>query len=451
MAWMNQNPSDRLSNTRGKGRETMSDVRTVKVALLGLGTVGTGVYKLIKRQSKEMENKIGAKLEIASILVHNMKKIRDGVDQSLLTDNWKEIAENEEISIVIEVMGGIEPARTMILEALNAGKNVVTANKDLVAEYGRELFQAAEKNHRDFMFEAAVAGGIPIIRPLKQCLAGNNITEVVGIVNGTTNYILTKMFEKDMEFEDALERATELGYAEADPTADIEGYDAGRKVAIMASIAFHSRVVFQDVKIEGITKITSKDIQCAKNFGCVIKLLGVARNTPEGIEAAVHPMLIENDHPLAAVRGAFNAVFVHGDAVGDAMFYGKGAGELPTASAIMGDVIDVARNIAYQCNGRISCTCYNELPIRLAGESENKYFLRMNVVDRPGVLAQIAQVFGSNEVSISKVTQKAESRKCAELVIITDVVKESNMAKSMEILKDMPIIKEVNSMIRVYA
>lgn len=428
----------------------MSETKTVKVALLGLGTVGTGVYKLIKRQSKEMEKKIGANLEIASILVHNMKKVRDGVDQSLLTDNWKEILENEEISIVIEVMGGIEPARTMIIEALNAGKNVVTANKDLVAEYGKDLFAAAEKNHRDFMFEAAVAGGIPIIRPLKQCLAGNNISEVVGIVNGTTNYILTKMFEKGMEFEDALEKATELGYAEADPTADIEGYDAGRKVAIMASIAFHSRVVFQDVYMEGITKITARDIECARKFDCVIKLLGVARNTADGIEVAVHPMLISNDHPLAAVRGAFNAVFVHGDAVGDAMFYGKGAGELPTASAVMGDVIDVARNMAYDCNGRISCTCYNELPIRPMGESENKYFLRMKVVDLPGVLAQIAQVFGDHDVSIAKVTQKTESRKSAELVIITDTVKESNMEASMKTLKEMPIIKEVYNVIRVY-
>lgn len=429
----------------------MSDVKTVKVALLGLGTVGTGVYKLINRQSKEMENKIGANLEIAAILVHNMKKVRDGVEQQLLTDRWEDILKNEEISIVIEVMGGIEPARTMIIEALNAGKNVVTANKDLVAEHGKELYAAAEKNQRDFMFEAAVAGGIPIIRPLKQCLAGNHISEVVGIVNGTTNYILTKMFEKDMEFEEALERATELGYAEADPTADIEGFDAGRKVAIMASIAFHSRVVFQDVYMEGITKITSKDIQCAKNFGCVIKLLGVARNTLEGVEAAVYPMLIENDHPLASVRGAFNAVFIHGDAVGDAMFYGKGAGELPTASAIMGDVIDVARNISCGCNGRISCTCYNELPIRPSEESENKYFLRMKVVDKPGVLAKIAQVFGDNEVSIAKVTQETIGRKCAELVIITDTVKEKNMDTALEELKEMPITKEICSVIRVYA
>ena len=264
-----------------------------------------------------------------------------------MTDKWEDIIQNDEIEIVIEVMGGIEPAKTMILEALNAGKNVVTANKDLVAEYGRELLDAAEKNRVDFLFEAAVAGGIPIIRPLKQCLAANEIDEVIGIVNGTTNYILTKMFEEGMDFQEALDQATVLGYAEADPTADIEGLDAGRKVAIMASIAFHSRVTFSDVYTEGITKISARDIAYAKEFGSVIKVLGVAHNTEGGIEVAVHPMILPKEHPLASVRESFNAVFVHGDAVDDVMFYGRGAGEFPTASAVMGDVIDVVRDIQY--------------------------------------------------------------------------------------------------------
>ena len=320
-------------------------MNTIKVAILGLGTVGTGVYKLIQKRADVMERTAGAKLEVKKILVRNMQKKREGVEQELLTDNWKEILEDDEISVVIEVMGGLEPAKTMILEALEAGKNVVSANKDLIAEEGHVLLDTAQKNQVDFLFEAAVAGGIPIIRPLKQCLAANDISEIVGIVNGTTNYILTKMTEEGMDFADALKKAQELGFAEADPTADVEGLDAGRKVAIMASIAFHSRVVFFNVHTEGITKITARDIAYAKEFDSVIKLLGVAHNTENGIEVGVYPMMIRKEHPLASVRDSFNAVFVHGDAVDDAMFYGRGAGEFPTASAVMGDVIDVVRNI----------------------------------------------------------------------------------------------------------
>ena len=311
-------------------------MRTVKAGLLGLGTVGGGVYKLLERQKEEMADKAGANVEIAGILVHNINKKREGVDAALLTDRWEDIIENEEIELVIEVMGGIEPARTLIREALLAGKSVVTANKDLLAVYGEELLAIAEEQKTDLLFEAAVAGGIPIMRPLRQCLAGNEITEVMGIVNGTTNYILTKMFEQGMSFEEALAKATELGYAEADPTADIEGLDAGRKVAIMASSAFHSRVVFDDVHVEGITKITAQDIKYAREFDSVIKLVGIARNTGEGVEACVYPMLLSGEHPLASVRNSFNAVLVHGDAVDDVMFYGRGAGEFPTASAVMG-------------------------------------------------------------------------------------------------------------------
>lgn len=266
----------------------MSKPHKIKIGLLGLGTVGSGVYKLMKKQKRSFAKKAGADVEIVKILVHNMEKKREGVDPSLLTDNWRDIIDNDEIQLVIEVMGGIEPARTMILDALNAGKNVVSANKDLIAEHGKELLDAAEEHGVDFLFEAAVAGGIPIIRPLKQCLAANEIDEVIGIMNGTTNYILTKMFEDNMDFDEALAKATELGYAEADPTADVKGLDAGRKAAILASIAFHSRVVFKDVYTEGITKISSRDIAYAKEFGNVIKLLGVAHNTEDGIEVGVY-------------------------------------------------------------------------------------------------------------------------------------------------------------------
>ena len=424
--------------------------KKIQVALLGAGTVGAGVYKLLHRRAGVMEKTIGSELEIKKILVHNLEKKREGIDSNLLTNNWQEILNDEEIQIVIEVMGGIEPAKTMILEALHAGKHVVTANKDLIAVHGGELLEAAEEKQCDFLFEAAVAGAIPIIRPLKQCLAGNEITEVLGIVNGTTNYILTKMFEENMGFEEALEKATELGYAEADPTADVEGLDAGRKVAIMASIAFHSRVVFDDVYTEGITKITSKDIAYAKEFDSVIKLLGVARNTEQGIEAGVYPMMLNKEHPLASVRDSFNAVFVHGDAVDDAMFYGRGAGELPTASAIMGDVIDVARNLKYGCNGRISCTCYNQIPVKSFDEVKNKFFLRMQVHNKPGVLAQIAQVFGNHKVSIARVVQKNAQSENAELVIVTDKVKEKHLKNALQVLKDMEDIIEISSMIREY-
>ena len=428
----------------------MAECKKIKAALLGLGTVGGGVYKLVQRQKEEMVKKSGANLEITRILVHNMNKQREGVDASLLTDNWKEIVEDPEISIVIEVMGGIEPAKTMILEALCAGKNVVTANKDLVAVHGRELLDAAQENQVDFLFEAAVAGGIPIIRPLKQCLAANEIDEVIGIVNGTTNYILTKMFEDGMDFSEALAKATELGYAEADPTADVEGLDAGRKVAILASIAFHSRVVFDDVYTEGITKISAKDVAYAKEFGSVIKLLGVAHNREDGIEVAVYPMMLPKNHPLASVRDSFNAVFVHGDALDDAMFYGRGAGELPTASAVMGDVIDIIRDIQFSCTGRISCTCYKNTPVKSSEDVKNKFFVRMQVTNKPGVLARIASMFGEHKVSISKVIQKVITDGVAELVIVTEAVKEYHMQDALMHLREMDTTQEISSVIREY-
>jgi homoserine dehydrogenase len=425
-------------------------MRTIKAGLLGLGTVGGGVYKLLERQKEEMLDKAGAKVEIAGILVHNINKKREGVDASLLTDRWEDIIGNKEIELVIEVMGGIEPARTMIREALLAGKSVVTANKDLLAVHGEELLAIAEEQKADLLFEAAVAGGIPIMRPLRQCLSGNEITEVMGIVNGTTNYILTKMFEQGMSFEEALAKATELGYAEADPTADIEGLDAGRKVAIMASSAFHSRVVFDDVHVEGITKITAQDVIYAKEFDSVIKLVGIARNTPEGVEACVYPMLLSGEHPLAPVRNSFNAVLVHGDAVDDVMFYGRGAGEFPTASAVMGDVIDVVRNIVCGCTGRITCTCYRDIPVKKFDDIRNKFFLRMQADNQPGVLASIASVFGAHKVSINKVVQKVVTDGIAELVIVTDAVKEYHMQNALDHLMCMKAVKEIGSVIREY-
>lgn len=428
----------------------MTERKIIKAGLLGLGTVGTGVYKLAKRQKEEIEKKTGVSLQIEGILVHNIEKKREGVDPSLLTDNYRDLTGNEEISVIIEVMGGIEPAKTIILEAMRAGKSVVTANKDLVAVHGAQLYETAAENGVDFLFEAAVAGGIPIIRPLKQCLAGNEISDAVGIVNGTTNYILTRMFEDNMEFQEALDQATELGYAEADPTADIQGLDAGRKIAILASTAFHSRVVFDDVYTEGITKITARDIRYAKEFDSVIKLLGIARQRDGQIEAAVYPMLISKDHPLATVRDSFNAVFAHGDAVDDVMFYGRGAGEFPTASAVMGDVIDVIRNMQYGCTGRIGCTCYRTTPVKNPGDIKNKFFIRMQVVNKPGVLAAIAGELATHKVSISKVVQKVIKSGMAELVIGTEEVKEYHMADALNDLKKLDVVHEISSVIREY-
>lgn len=428
----------------------MSD-RVIKAALLGLGTVGTGVYKVLKNQMGEMEQKIGAKVEIKKILVRNLKKAAAKIQEpELLTNSWQEILQDESIEIVIEVMGGIHPAKEYILEALSAKKHVVTANKDLVASYGGELLDCAAANHCDFLYEAAVAGGIPIIRPLKQCLAGNHLTEVVGIVNGTTNFILTKMGQEGMEFAEALALATRLGYAEADPTADIQGHDAGRKMAIMASIAFNSRVTFADVSTEGITHITAKDIRYAKDLGCVIKLLGLAKNTETGIEVRVQPMLVSENHPLATVNDSFNAVFVHGDAVDDAMFYGRGAGELPTASAIVGDVFDIVRNILFSCTGRISCTCYKDIPVKSIEDMESRFFLRLHVDDRPGVLASIASVLGNNNVSIAQMIQRHRDAELAEIVVVTSSVREGNFNDAMLILENLNVVHKISSVIRVY-
>ena len=403
------------------------NTKKIKVALLGVGTVGTGVYKLIQRRADVMVRTIGAQMEVSKILVHNLNKQREGIDASLLTDNWQEIVNDPEIQIVVEVMGGIEPARTMILEALHAGKHVVTANKDLLAAHGKELLDAAEEKHCDLLFEAAVAGGIPIIRPLKQCLAGNEIDEVIGIVNGTTNYILTKMFEENMSFEEALAKATELGYAEADPTADVEGLDAGRKVAIMASIAFHSRVVFDDVHTEGITKITSDDIAYAKEFDSVIKLLGVAHNTEGGIEVGVYPMLLNKEHPLASVRDSFNAVFVHGNMLGDAMFYGSGAGKLPTASAVVGDIVDAAKHLHVNI-----VTNWNSTPavLKPLDEVTGKFFVRI----KKEAAEKVKKVFGDVEIiSLGQLPQ--------ECAFITDEMTQGAFEEKLAQIGDQVLAK----------
>jgi len=425
--------------------------QVLKAALLGLGTVGTGVYKMFRQQRPEMPSKLGATLEISHILVRNLEKAARKVDDpSVLTQDYQTVLDDPEVAIVIEVMGGIEPASTYIRQALSAGKHVVTANKDLIAEQGRELMQLAGKNGVALLFEAAVAGGIPIIAPLLGSLSANHITEIMGIVNGTTNYILSRMTDEGMDFGQALDEAKELGYAEADPTADVDGLDAGRKMAIMASLAFHAPVTFRDVCTEGITHITSVDIGYASEFGRVIKLVGVAKDTAEGIEVRVHPMLLDKTHPMAAVSGSYNAVFVHGDAVDDVMFYGRGAGEMPTASAIMGDVFEIARLIVHGNRPMTQDLCYRERPIKKADQIVSRYYLRMGVEDKPGVLATLASVLGSNSVSIEQIVQKMRTGEDAEIVVITDLVKEHHLRDALETFRSMAAVKTEPTVIRVY-
>ena len=423
----------------------------INVALLGLGTVGSGVYKVMQRQKAEMPQKINTHLNIRRILVRNIAKYQDKIeDPSILTTEYETILEDAQIDLVIELIGGIEPAYTYIRSALEAGKSVVTANKDLIADRGGELFQIAEENHVELRFEASVAGGIPIISPLKNSLAANEIRKIMGIVNGTTNYILSKMTEEGMDYEDALAEATQLGYAEADPTADVEGYDAGRKIAILATIAFHSRVIFRDVYTEGITKITAKDISYARNLGRVIKLIAMAENTSEGIEVKVHPLLIPQNHPLASVSGSYNAVYVDGDAVEDVMFYGRGAGEMPTASAVMGDVFSIARRIVENSVGSTRDNVYRSIPVKRIENTRSSYYIRMEVEDKPGVLATIASIFGNNSVSIEQVIQKDKIENDAELVIITSSVKERHIKDALLILESSSVVRRVATMLRVY-
>lgn len=428
----------------------MEQVKKIRAALLGAGTVGGGVYKLAELLREDIIQKTEAELVIDKVLIRDKSKKREGIPQEILTDRWEEILNDDGIEIVIELMGGIQPALACIEEALRRGKQVITANKDLLAEYGAELFDAAAEQDCDLHFEASVAGAIPIIRPLRQSLAAARLTEVMGIVNGTTNYILTKMSEEGMDYRDALDLATQLGYAESDPTADVEGYDAGRKLAIMASIAFNSRVTFPQVYTEGITKITAEDIRYAKEFGYVIKLIAMTRLTDEGIEVKVHPMLIPDQHPLASVRDSFNAVFVHGQACDDAMFMGRGAGEMPTASAVMGDVIDCMRNILHGSCGKIGCGCYLNLSVKPIEETVSRFFLRIQVADKPGALANIAGILGNNDVSIEQVVQKKSHNGVAELVIITDSVRERHFNDAIRILEGMSVIKEISGIIRVY-
>ncbi len=416
--------------------------------MLGAGVVGSQIARLLIANKSDLASRSGANLELVSIAVKDSKLKRDGIPAALLTNDTKSIVNDPQIDLVIEVIGGIDPAKDLILTALKNGKSVVTANKALLAKHGAELYAAADKANVDLYYEAAVAGAIPILRPLRESLVGDHVIRVMGIVNGTTNYILTKMDENGAAFADALKEAQALGFAESDPSADIEGFDAAAKAAILAGLAFHSRVTDNDVYREGISKITAADVKVAKAMEMVIKLLAIAELTPEGaVSVRVHPALISRTHPLASVRDSFNAVFVEAESAGQMMFYGKGAGGAPTASAILGDLVAVAR---HKVNGGIGPkeSDYADLKIAQIGQTKTRYLIRLNVADKPGVLESVAHVFASHQVSIQTVRQTGAGDK-AELIVMTHSSNESSLSATVKDLKNLPVVTDVASVLRV--
>ena len=416
--------------------------------MLGCGVVGSQIARLLVENKSDLTSRAGANLELVKVAVKDIKTKREGTPSSLLTNDAKSIVNDPEIDLIIEVIGGINPAKELILTAIKNGKSVVTANKALLAQSGAELYAAADNANVDLYYEAAVAGAIPILRPLRESLVGDQVLRIMGIVNGTTNYILTKMDESGTAFEDALKQAQALGFAEADPTADVEAIDAASKAAILAGLAFHSRVSDSDVYREGITKITATDVKVAKAMDMVIKLLAIAELTPSGeISVRVHPALISLTHPLASVRESFNAVFVEAKSAGQLMFYGKGAGGEPTASAILGDLVAVAR---HKVSGGIGPkeSDYADLKIAKIGQTKTRYLIRLNVADKPGVLESVAHVFASQGVSIQTVRQTGAGDK-AELIVMTHSSTESALSETVKDLSKLAAVTDVASVLRV--
>jgi len=423
-------------------------MKTLKVGMLGCGVVGSQIARLLVENKSDLTSRAGANLELVKVAVKNINTKREGISSSLLTDDAKSIVNDPEIDLIIEVIGGISPAKELILTAIKNGKSVVTANKALLAQAGAELYTAADNANVDLYYEAAVAGAIPILRPLRESLVGDQVHRIMGIVNGTTNYILTKMDESGTAFDDALKQAQSLGFAEADPTADVEAIDAASKAAILAGLAFHTRVSDTDVYREGITKITATDVKVAKAMDMVIKLLAIAELTPEGeISVRVHPALISRTHPLASVRESFNAVFVEAKSAGQLMFYGKGAGGEPTASAILGDLVAVAR---HKVSGGIGPkeSDYADLKIAKIGQTKTRYLIRLNVADKPGVLESVAHVFAAHGVSIQTVKQTGAGDK-AELIVMTHSSTESALSETVKDLSKLPAVTDVASVLRV--
>ncbi|WP_260759790.1 homoserine dehydrogenase [Mycobacterium sp. SMC-4] len=429
----------------------------IGVAVLGLGNVGSQVVRIIEQSAADLAARIGAPLRVRGIGVRRVDADR-GVPAALLTDNIEELVSREDVDIVVELMGPVEPARKAILAALEQGKSVITANKALMAVSAGELAQAAENAHVDLYFEAAVAGAIPVIRPLTQSLAGDTVLRVAGIVNGTTNYILSEMDSTGADYASALADASALGYAEADPTADVEGHDAAAKAAILASIAFHTRVTADDVYCEGITKVSATDFVSARALGCTIKLLAICERLTgdagqQRVSARVYPALVPLDHPLAAVNGAFNAVVVEAEAAGRLMFYGQGAGGAPTASAVLGDLVMAARNRVQGGRGPRESK-YAKLPVAPIGDIATRYYVNMNVADRPGVLSAVAAEFSKREVSIAEVRQEGMvdeggARCGARIVVVTHQATDAALSETVAALADLEVVQSINSVLRM--
>ena len=397
----------------------------VKIGLVGTGTVGGGCIDIIQKHKDDFLRHFGVDIELARVCSLSPAEAEAHGVGHLFTDNFNNIINDPEIDIVVELIGGTTIARTVVLNALAAGKNVVTANKALMATHGKEVMEAAEAAGKELAFEASVGGGIPIIDPLKHSLIANEITSVMGIVNGTTNYMLTRMADNGLSYEDALHEAQQKGFAEADPTADVGGFDAAAKIAILASIAFNSRVIMDDVHTDGITSISPVDLEAARDMGYVVKLLAIAHRRPEGVDVRVHPTMIPETHQLATVNGVMNAIYVVGDAVGETMFFGAGAGSGPAASAVMGDVLEVARHIQQGVGPIVGCTCTDELPLLPVEELEMKYYIRFSVSDRPGVLAAMTSVFAQHDVSVHSVVQRGKGRSgVVDVVYVTHTARE---------------------------
>lgn len=422
--------------------------KKVKVALMGFGTVGTGTYKILTENRELIANQVGADVEVVKILVRDMNRKRlIEAPEHLFTSNADDILENPDVDIVVELMGGLEPAFSYIMKALDRGKHVVTANKEIMAKKGREILSKADENGLSLCFEASVCGGIPIIRALKNSLATDRIKKIMGIVNGTTNYILTKMSQDGSKYEDALREAQDLGYAEADPTADVEGFDAAYKMAILSSIGFHTKVDIDKVKREGISQISRLDIEYGNELGWTIKLLGIAQDVDGKLEISVSPVMLPKAHPLAGVMGVNNAVFIYSEAAGELMFYGPGAGQTATGNSVAADIMTIASQIVMNNNMRPNCSCFTDRDY--VDELKTGYYTRMNVINKPGVLAKIAAVFGNFGVSIESVLQKKTEGDKAEIVWITARVGENSFKKAIEVIESLDVVNGISSIIRV--
>jgi homoserine dehydrogenase len=419
----------------------------VRVGVLGCGNVGGPLIELLQRHGDDIAARTGVRLEVVAVAVRSTSRERSvTLAEGVLTTDASAVVGDPSIDVIVEVIGGIEPARSLITKALEAGKPVVTANKELLANVGAELFNTAHDAGVDLLFEAAVAGGIPLIRPLRESLVGERITRVMGIVNGTTNYILTRMTEEGVSYGDALAEAQSLGFAERDPTADVEGFDAGAKAAIIASIAFGAKVVAGDVYHEGISGVTAADIAYAKRLGYVVKLLAIVDWVDGAIGVRVHPAMVPVSHPLASVRESYNAVFIEGDAVGNLMFYGRGAGGFPTASAVLGDLIDAAANLRKGSSATIGTLA--TVPIRPIDDATSEYYLNLEVADKPGVLAAVAGVFGGHDVSIRTMEQEGLGDE-ARLIFITHTAREADVQATLRDLRELDVVDNVVSLMRV--